>query len=870
MAVFYCANLPSTPFLQFWKSVQLTGGTRETDFVAVKLEFDNFRVHISLHLTTEPNLCKTFCVEFIATRDRALFVTFLVLSCRDGSHVAILQDQAIEIRWGKGIFVWVTGLLCRPDDKWYVFENLVGRHSRDDYSSVIGRCTMDRDPYPQWRRIVWSPNIDLLAYSDSLGNVTVFDLVGSVVCTIPSVGSSCSFDIATFESIGETFLLLWSKCQLQLCFADCDTKTQHTCWSQSSDRWSDVPGGHWKWRVVRHPLFTQPDFSSCCDKPENFVFSHKEEITRHLSFLFSNVELIVINHLGSLRCYKITWVFHPVSGQVSCRTLFVCQKRRVNRVDFFCRKDLHYRLSHSFEFSIHYPRGIGAVVYHPDHSILLLGGDCKPDPYGDQFPVATRHGITAWRLLSDMPFYKLVTDYETDLREVTNSLQLICSKPRKIKSLVHVLLLFVGGNKSLLLIGSVSPRVFVHICSLTHRPRKVSWWKGWKTSEWFHTTGRIENKWVTECRFFWQKNRSRSTRVRCRCLHIKNKYPMAGWRVQDVPVAWRFHAGCRAPLWYVFVVGCAVPAIETPVEAGRSAWIWWNQPWRGRKSKKKKTNERSVIFVENQEIDLFAWSFDNFCFRGNIPYWSELLLCTLFPEFLTAFNLVDAQWWSEHAVILARGTGALCLSSVRTLRNLLGNSPEWFEPGPVITSARNESFLGLEVSCACFMLFTTPRTKNQSTCFDNISDDSISVMRLIRFCTTVTSTCCIWVVSSVRGSLQQLEAPLERGVRQWVRGQRGRGRRNNCLQGDESRQARVVLCDWQRTFSSASEKAKVRIHFAFRLFHFVKSQILFRNFLVCDCDGIVICSFPGWWPGTIIWYVWNLRLLKNCMLARLV
>ncbi len=98
MAVFYCANLPSTPFLQFWKSVQLTGGTRETDFVAVKLEFDNFRVHISLHLTTEPNLCKTFCVEFIATRDRALFVTFLVLSCRDGSHVAILQDQAIEIR----------------------------------------------------------------------------------------------------------------------------------------------------------------------------------------------------------------------------------------------------------------------------------------------------------------------------------------------------------------------------------------------------------------------------------------------------------------------------------------------------------------------------------------------------------------------------------------------------------------------------------------------------------------------------------------------------------------------------------------------------------------------------------------------------
>ena len=82
------------------------------------------------------------------------------------------------------------------------------------------------------------------------------------------------------------------------------------------------------------------------------------------------------------------------------------------------RNDLHYRLSHSFEFSIHYPRGIGAVLYHPRYSILLVGGDCKPDSYGDEFPEATKHGITAWRILSDMPFYKLVTDYETDLKVV--------------------------------------------------------------------------------------------------------------------------------------------------------------------------------------------------------------------------------------------------------------------------------------------------------------------------------------------------------------------------------------------------------------------------------------------------------------------
>ena len=53
---------------------------------------------------------------------------------------------------------------------------------------------MERDPYPQWRRIVWNPNIDMLAYSDSSGNVTVFDLVGSVVCTIPSVSQIAASD----------------------------------------------------------------------------------------------------------------------------------------------------------------------------------------------------------------------------------------------------------------------------------------------------------------------------------------------------------------------------------------------------------------------------------------------------------------------------------------------------------------------------------------------------------------------------------------------------------------------------------------------------------------------------------------------------
>ena len=44
-----------------------------------------------------------------------------------------------------------------------------------------------------------------------------------------------------------------------------------------------------------------------------------------------------------------------------------------------------------------------------------------------------------------------------------------------------------------------------------------------------------------------------------------------------------------------------------------------------------------------------------------------------------------------------RGTGALSVSSVKTLRNLLGTSPEWFAPAPVVSPAIDGGFMALEV-----------------------------------------------------------------------------------------------------------------------------------------------------------------------------
>ncbi|XP_062981250.1 NBAS subunit of NRZ tethering complex [Elgaria multicarinata webbii] len=60
------------------------------------------------------------------------------------------------------------------------------------------------------------------------------------------------------------------------------------------------------------------------------------------------------------------------------------------------------------------------------------------------------------------------------------------------------------------------------------------------------------------------------------------------------------------------------------------------------------------------------------------------------------YPLIDVNWWAENAVILARCSGALTVSSVKTLKNLLGKSCEWFESSPQVTSAHDGGFLSLE------------------------------------------------------------------------------------------------------------------------------------------------------------------------------
>ncbi|GAB6018741.1 hypothetical protein CHUAL_000414 [Chamberlinius hualienensis] len=59
--------------------------------------------------------------------------------------------------------------------------------------------------------------------------------------------------------------------------------------------------------------------------------------------------------------------------------------------------------------------------------------------------------------------------------------------------------------------------------------------------------------------------------------------------------------------------------------------------------------------------------------------------------------IADLSWWSDKAVIIGRHSGGVSVASViYNLKNLLGDSVEWFESQPLLTSAFDGRFLVLE------------------------------------------------------------------------------------------------------------------------------------------------------------------------------
>uniref|UniRef100_A0A4W6EIV0 NBAS subunit of NRZ tethering complex n=1 Tax=Lates calcarifer TaxID=8187 RepID=A0A4W6EIV0_LATCA len=83
------------------------------------------------------------------------------------------------------------------------------------------------------------------------------------------------------------------------------------------------------------------------------------------------------------------------------------------------------------------------------------------------------------------------------------------------------------------------------------------------------------------------------------------------------------------------------------------------------------------------------------------------------------YPLVDVSWWSDNVLILARCSGSVTVSSVRTLRNLLGKSCEWFEPSPRVTAAHDGGFLSLE----CEVRLAQKRVRQESNLSGGAGED---------------------------------------------------------------------------------------------------------------------------------------------------
>ncbi|KAK3097270.1 hypothetical protein FSP39_008222 [Pinctada imbricata] len=251
-------------------------------------------------------------------------------------------------------------------------------------------------------------------------------------------------------------------------------------------------------------------------------------------------EMLVINYHGSLRSYAVD-------------------------------RDNGFQLQHTFLFNTQYPLGVSSVVYHPGADLLVVGG-CSSD--ADSAPSqAIGQGLSLWRVLSDEPYYKLVTDYDFDQQQAAKKKSFM----RRMKSVSFL------GRKTDLQDGvfklSISPDN--NYISAIHYSGTLSVW------------------------------------------HLPSLKPYKLWKLEDQP----------------------------------------------------NFDEISPEFTENPQRRKTL---------KDLPV-------------ATCKALLDVNWWSNSALILSRCTGAVTVSSSYTLKNLLGTSPEWFEPASRVTAVHDGGFLGLEV-----------------------------------------------------------------------------------------------------------------------------------------------------------------------------
>lgn len=64
-------------------------------------------------------------------------------------------------------------------------------------------------------------------------------------------------------------------------------------------------------------------------------------------------------------------------------------------------------LHHEGSFRRNYPRGINAAALVESHGLIIVAGNLEPDSSMNKQEPNIESGITAWRLVNDVPYYSM-------------------------------------------------------------------------------------------------------------------------------------------------------------------------------------------------------------------------------------------------------------------------------------------------------------------------------------------------------------------------------------------------------------------------------------------------------------------------------
>ncbi|KAK7115948.1 NBAS subunit of NRZ tethering complex-like [Littorina saxatilis] len=285
---------------------------------------------------------------------------------------------------------------------------------------------------------------------------------------------------------------------------------------------------------------------------------------------------------------------------------------------YFVDRDNGFLLRHQFLFTDEYPLGIAAATYDPKHKVLFVGGAALSESDGDAIP-SRCDGVTAWRVLSDAPHYKILTDVDD---------KAMAAKRRS----------WLAKLRSSAML-SWAPPDMDGVFRLSLSPDGTS-------LVGLHHSGRLS--------------------------------------VWDVPSLRLRHS--------------------TPLE---------EQPG---------FDEVNAALAENPT--------------------KRKKMKDLIPH----KKLIDVNFWSSQAIILARCSGAVTVSSINTLKNLLGTSPEWFEPSPRVAEANDGGFLGLE----CELRFPKQRILLGGGDDDDVEDSDDEDKSMVAMTTRATKQVMYYLTDSER------------------------------------------------------------------------------------------------------------------------